>query len=104
MFKHKTTNLSKIRKNSILPEIYQDFTYYSDQIKPKIDDIVQKIWDKHLKVQVHAVLEICCGREALVLPHVVGHGEVAVGRFAFWQKHRIVEADVLVAGDSLIKK
>jgi hypothetical protein len=27
----------------ILPEIYQDFTYNSDQIKPKIDDIVKKI-------------------------------------------------------------
>ena len=68
-----------------------------------LEGLNKKQKDKNLEVQVHAVLKVRSGREALVLPHVVGHGEVPIGRFAFGQEDRVVEANVLVTGDSLSK-
>jgi hypothetical protein len=54
-----------------------------------------------LEVEVHGVLEVGGRREALVLAHEVGHREVAVGGLALRQKDRVVEADILVAGNAL---
>ena len=49
-------------------------------------------------------MEVSSGREAFVLPHEVGHGEVSVGSLALRQEDGVVEADVLVAGDALEAK
>ena len=58
----------------------------------------------YLEVEVHALLQVEVLREAVVLLHVVGHGEVAVCAVTLGQEDGVVEADLLVAGDALFVK